>query len=89
MCFLLLFTALQVRIVHPRPLCSWSLTTKLLTQKLPYAQLLKGKPKRRVIQLNFFYSFLLQDNVPPTYLCIAAMFDSQSHQLLGRLHPNT
>ena len=37
----------------------------------------------RVIQPGFFCSFLLQCNVPPTFLCIAA------HQLLGHLHPNT
>ena len=33
MCFLLLFIAFQVRIVHQRPLCFRRLTTKLLTQK--------------------------------------------------------
>ena len=43
-CFLLLFIAFQVRIVHQRPLCIWSLTTKLLTQKCPYAQLLSRYP---------------------------------------------
>ena len=39
MCFLRLFIAVRVRIVHQRPLCIWSVSTKLLTQKHPYAQL--------------------------------------------------
>ena len=69
MCFLLPFIAFQVRIVHQRPLCIRSLTTKLLTQKRPYAQLLSRIPRRRVIQPGFFCSFLLQYNVPPTWLC--------------------
>ena len=52
-----------------RPLCIRSLTTKLLTQKHPYAQLLSRIPRRRVIQPSFFSSFLLQYNVPSTCLC--------------------
>ena len=49
MCFLLLFIAFQVRIVHQMPLCIRSLTTKLLSQKYPYAQMLGRIPTRRVI----------------------------------------
>ena len=44
---------------------------------------------RTVIQPGFFSSFLLQCKVPPTLLCITAVSDSQSHHLLGHLHPNT
>ena len=45
--------------------------------------------RRIVIQPGFFCSFLLQSKVPPTFLYIAAVSDSHSHQLLGHLHPNT
>ena len=45
--------------------------------------------RRRVIQPGFFRSFLLQCIVPPTCLCIAAVSDSRSDQLLRTLHPNT
>jgi len=95
MCFLLrqlhglLFIAFQVLIVHQRPLCIQTLTTKLQTQKRPCTQLHRRIPRRRVMQPGFFCSFLLQCNVPPTCLCIAAVSDSHSHQLLGHLHPNT
>jgi hypothetical protein len=70
-------------------LCIQSLTTRLLTQKRPCTQLHRRIPRRRVMQPGFFCSFLLQCNVPPTCLCIAAVSDSHSHQLLGHLHPNT
>ena len=46
-----------------------SVTTKLLTQDRPYAQLLMRIPRRRVIQPSFLCSFLVQYNVPPTYVC--------------------
>ena len=45
--------------------------------------------RRRVIQPGFFCSFLLQCKMPPTFLYIAAVSDSHSHQLLGHLRPNT
>ena len=45
--------------------------------------------RRRVIQPGFFCSFLLHCKVPPTFLYIAAVSNSHSHQLLGHLHPNT
>ena len=85
LCFLLLFIAFQVRIVHQRPFCIRSLTTKRLTQKCSYAQLLKRIPRCRVIQPSFFCSFLLQYNAR----ACAAVFDSHSDQLLRTLHPNT
>ena len=59
-------------IVHLRPLCIWSLSTKLLTQKRPYAQLPSRIPKHRVIQPSFFCSFLLKYRVPLTWLCYSA-----------------
>ena len=45
--------------------------------------------RRRVIQPEFFCSFLLHCKVPPTFLYIAAVSNSHSHQLLGHLHSNT
>ena len=45
--------------------------------------------RRRVIKPGFYCSFLLHCKVPPTFLYIAAVSDSHSHQLLGNLHPNT
>ena len=73
--------------MHQRPLCIRSLTTKLLSQKHPYAQLLSRKPKPRVIQPSFFFSFLLQYNVTPTCLCCSVRLADD--QLLKTLHPNT
>ena len=35
------------------------------------------------------HTFLLHCKVPPTFLYIAAVSNSHSHQLLGHLHPNT
>ena len=40
-------------------------------------------------EAGFFCSFLLQCIAPPTCLCIAAVSDSHSDQLLRTLHPNT
>ena len=45
--------------------------------------------RRRVIQAGFSCSFLLHCKVPPSFLYIAAVFDSHSHQLLVHLCPNT
>ena len=69
MCFSLLFIAFRVRIVHQRPLCIWSPSTKPPTQKRPYAQLPSTIPRHRVIQPSFFCSFLLKYHVPLTWLC--------------------
>ena len=59
----------KFEIVHQRPLSIWSLSTKPLTQKRPYAQLPSRMSTRRGIPPSFFNSFLLKYHVPPTWLC--------------------
>ena len=66
MCFLLLFIAFQVPIVHGKPLYIRSPNTKLLTKRCPYTQLLKRIPRCKVIQPRSFTSFLLHCNVAAT-----------------------
>ena len=58
MCFLLLFLAFQVWMMHQRPLCIWSLNAQQLTQKRTCAQLLSRIPRHRVIHSSFCCSLL-------------------------------
>ena len=87
MCFLRLFIVFRVRIVHQMPLCTWSLGTKLLTQKHPYAQLPSRKPRHSVIQPSFFCWFFWSTTCHSRGC--AAVSDNHSYQLPTTLNPGT
>ena len=90
--FLLFLIAFQVPVLHHRPLCIQSVTTKLLTQKCPYAQLLNTIPRRKTqsdpARLFLLISSALQRATHVPVLQCVAMCDSHSDQLLTTLHPN-
>ena len=89
MCFLLLFIAFKVRIVHQRPLCFRTLSTKLLNKKLPTLSCSRQYPNAE-LSSHVFSAHFISNTTCHTH-ANAIKSDSYSHSvhLLGTLHPNT